>query len=286
MGPWHSSVQSWPQEQKMRLEPRPRPPWHGWSHYRSYFKCPQRFVFEQMYTLANPLNDMDRGRRIGSMCHGGVGQWLLDPQESWHDAVRRFGGLESVGDEEEQARRIIEEYVDHWSQRIRPEVLAVEYENSPLHLPIGGYYDAVVRDNGRAYIMEHKFQAQGLSDQFKNLSRDGQLLTYVILWGDREREKFGDLGGFILDLTDTRGALKFGRFTVAIEEIAESLNWWNLNLRRGIVEADEIERYLKVAVGPVTVDRRPVCTSERFACPYEKLCFQGTGMLGAYKVKS
>lgn len=221
------------------------------------------------------MGDQGAGRRKGSMCHGGVGQYLLDPSENVSEAIGRFKEGASLY-EIDEANRIVSNYIDNWSQRIQPEVLAVEYENSPVHLSIGGYYDAIVKVDGRSYIMEHKFQAERLDIQYNILRRDGQILTYVVLWGDREREKFGDLAGLILDLTDTRGGLKFGRFTVAIEEIAESLQWWSDELKMGIEQAATLEE------GIIKPHKRPVCTMERFPCPFEKLCFQGHSMRGAY----
>jgi hypothetical protein len=274
----------------------------GYSEVEAYLRCPKEYQYAKVRGIGKPAGQMPDHFAIGSFLHAGRARWLASKcvvsDEVWQQMraditrTRESFPLPCSDLAETTALRYLQEYVDHWSVREKPNVVAVEHMLGPAPLfddepgtertarldDFGFYPEA----GGKLCIGECKSTSAPISDVANQYTLHGQPYLQKILWdlAPQGAALFGQVSGMVLDVVQKGYGGKrcnFARLYVPYEERVQK--WFRFQLGRALVERSAI-----TATSPA--ERRITsCTrligKARVACEFRDLCQHGkAGSLG------
>lgn len=267
----------------------------GWSELEPYLRCPKEYQLAKVRQITRPTAQTPDYFAVGAFVHAGRARWLAAGQglgdEVWTairadvDAARSGLPLpcseQSVGD----ALRYIQEYVDHWSIREKPKIVAVEHLLGPADLLGGadsartarlddfGFYPEA---GGRLAIGECKTTTAPISDVANQYTLHGQPTLQRLLWdlAPQGAATYGPVAGMVLDVVQKGYGGKrcqFSRLFVPHDERVQL--WAKSDLARNTIAKNAV-------AWDTDAERRITsCTrligKARVACQYRDLCSVG-----------
>lgn len=276
----------------------------GFSEIESLLRCPKEYQYGAVRKIHKPTAQSPDYFAVGSFLHAGRARWLASGQdtgsETWEaikadvQEAREELELPCSDDAERIALRYIQEYVDHWSVRQKPEIVAVEHLLGPTKLGDQVWSERTARlDDFGFYpeaaglaIGECKTTSAAISDVANQYTLHGQPVLQKILWdlAPQGAATYGEVKGMVLDVIQKGYAGKrcqFARLFVPIPERVQQ--WWQKFLLVALEQRTSIE-------WGTDVERRITsCTRligrGRVACPYRELCLYGKGASIEYAFK-
>lgn len=270
----------------------------GYSEIEAYLRCPKEYQYGKVRGITQFASNVPDYFAIGSFMHAGRARWFAQSfkidAETWDlmradiTKVRSDFDLPSSDHAERTALIYLQEYVDHWSVRPLPQIVAVEHMLGPTELLAGepatvrtarlddfGFYPEA---GGALCIGECKTTAAAISDVANQYTLHGQPVLQRLLWdaAPQGAALYGNVAGMILDVIQ-KGAggkrCQFGRLFVPVQP--RVLQW----------AEDELVKALRKKANMLwdsTPERRITsCTrligKARIACPYLPLCEHGKG---------
>lgn len=275
----------------------------GFSEVESYLRCPKEYQYDKVRGIHRPTAQSPDYFAIGSFLHAGRARWLASKQDTsaevWDlikaDVQKTREGLElpCSDDAERIALRYIQEYIDHWSVRPKPDIVAVEHMLGPVDISYGGTTRTARLDDfgfypeaGGLAIGECKTTSAAISDVANQYTLHGQPVLQKILWDTAPQgaATYGPVKGTVLDVVQKGYGGKrcqFARLFIPIQDrVAE---WYKEAL------ADEVSISRGVNWDSHTERRITSCTRligrGRVACPYRELCMYGKSAALEYAFK-
>lgn len=270
----------------------------GYHKVEAYMKCPKRHQYAMVRGIRLPMRETPAYFAVGSCVHAGRSNWLargcgLDV-ETWgfmEKAVDKVltdyeaTGLPVAKVAREDSLRYLREYVDHWSMRPKPNVIATEYPVGPVTLFDGTDEVRTARvddisfypeGNNQLYIGECKTTSTDIGTAVLQYQLHGQPMLQKLLW-DRARggaDLHGPVAGVMLDVIQKGyGGKKcqFARRPIEVTDI--QLAWFAKSMAKIVAES-------KLVTWDSEVERRvSSCTemvgTRRVACPFQSLCMHG-----------
>lgn len=277
----------------------------GYSELEPHLRCPKEHQYAYVRGITHPTNVTPDYFAVGSFVHAGRARWFASGQglgsEVW-DAIRRDVTATREGFPlpcnevaESDALRFLQEYVDHWSVREKPKIVAVEHLLGPSDLLDGadsartarlddfGYY---AEANGALAIGECKTTTAPISDVANQYTLHGQPTLQRLLWdaAPQGAATYGSVAGMVLDVVQKGYGGKrcaFSRIFVPHDDRVQL--WAKSALARATI-----------AKNAVTWDSEPErritsCTrligKARIACGFRDLCQHGRAGAAGYSFK-
>lgn len=276
----------------------------GFSEIKPFLECPKAYQYGQVRGIYRPTSQTPDYFAVGGLVHAGRARWFADKQstsaETW-DRIRadvrstREGYKLPVSEQAEvDALRYITEYVEHYSVRPKPNIVAVEHMLGPFKLgeaegsartarldDFGFYPEA-----GGLAIGECKTSSAPISDAINQYTLHGQPVLQKILWdiAHQGAATYGPVKGIVMDIIQKGYAGKrcnFARIFVPVEERVQQ--WWQkwllkaLEGRNAVTWNSDEER------------RISSCTrlegKARVACQFRELCMFGKSAALEYAMK-
>lgn len=276
----------------------------GYSEIESYLRCPKEYQLAAVREVCRPTAQSPDYFAIGSFVHAGRARWFSCKQQTddatWQQIradvtkAREELPLPCSDEAEFTALRYLQEYVDHWSVRAKPDIVAVEHLLGPMRLE-GAASERTARlddfgfypEAGGLAIGECKTTAAPISDCVNQYTLHGQPLLQRLLWdiAPQGAELYGAVRGMVLDVIQKGYAgrrCQFARIFVAADP--RPLAWFK----------QELVRALDAKSG-MTWDSKPErritsCTrlvgKARVACHFRELCQHGRPAAIEYAFKS
>lgn len=276
----------------------------GYSEIEGYLRCPKEYQLSNIRGIERPTAQSPDYFAIGSFVHAGRARWFSSQQstsdETWQairaDVAKTREELpKPCSDEAEStALRYLQEYVDHWSVRQKPNIVAVEHMLGPTRLgdlldsertarldDFGFYPEA-----GGLAIGECKTTAAPISDCVNQYMLHGQPLLQRLLWDSAPQgaAMYGSVKGMVLDVVQKGYGGKrcqFARIFVQADE--RPLAWFKKELKAALTQ--------KAALGWNSEPERRItsCTrlvgKARVACHFRELCQHGKAAAIEYAFK-
>ena len=267
----------------------------GWSELEAYLRCPKEYQLAKVRRITKPTAQTPDYFAVGAFVHAGRARWFASGQglgdEVWAairadvDAARAGLPLPCSDQSVSDALRYIQEYVDHWSVREKPKVVAVEHLLGPADLLAGadsartarlddfGFYPEA---GGGLCIGECKTTTAPISDVANQYTLHGQPTLQRLLWdiAPQGAATYGPVVGMVLDVVQKGYGGKrcqFSRLFVPHDPRVQL--WAQSNLARETIAKNA------VAWDTDTERRITSCTrligKARVACPYRDLCQVG-----------
>lgn len=282
------------------------PSGQGWSEIEGYLRCPKEYQFAKVRAIRRLHANMPDYFAVGSFMHAGRARWFAEgmttSDETWQKMrdditkVRSDFELPCSDVAEATALRYLQEYVDHWSVREKPKIVAVEHMLGPTPLVDGdsdtdrtarlddfGFYP---ESGHRLVIGECKTTASAISDVANQYALHGQPHLQRILW-DRAPQgaaMYGSVVGMVLDVIQKGYGGKrcsFGRLFVPVDQ--RSLAWFRTNL------VAALKRKATVTWNSEEERRISSCTrlvgKARVGCEYRDVCQFGRQGVGGMAFK-
>lgn len=273
----------------------------GWSEVDAYLRCPKEYQFAKVRGMSKMQTNIPDYFAIGSFMHAGRARWFAQKFDTgdatWQlmrddiTKVRCDFKLPCNDSAETTALRYLQEYVDHWGVREKPQIVAVEHMLGPTELWPGmdwtertsrlddfGFYPEA---GGKLMIGELKTTAAPVSDVANQYTLHGQPLLQRLLWelAPQGGASHGPVGGMVLDIVQKGYGGKrcnFSRLVVPVDE--RPLAWFRSNL----VEA--LEKKAQVGWNTDVERRISSCTrlvgKARVACEFRDVCQFGRQGVG------
>lgn len=260
----------------------------GWHQIADFTKCPKEYQFAKVRGIRQKVPFLSEPLSIGLLVHAARAQWFYDEKNGdvWREAMVEF-----YRQSEQQGSRLhpdalpiatacFEEYVNHWSIRPTPDVLAIEHEleprplvpNAPEWTWRGARLDSVEKWRGKIYVGEMKTTATGQHRVHDIYLLNGQTLLQAALWGPKEVERFGPLEGVLLDIlikpSGRRGPRCAARIALTVAQMAHALSWFRRDFTTWVMQSSLID-------WNSTVERRPVCMRSEGPCQFRSVCLKG-----------
>jgi len=268
----------------------------GWHEIESLVACPKEYQFSRIRGITPRSIHIKESLSIGSLFHAARAQWLADNYqgERWREAIRNYAKEhEAVMSARlspgavAAATELAEEYVDYWSLRPKPKVLAVEYTFRARPLRPGAPKeewrtarpDSIELHRGRTWIGEAKTTSYSMAKVKDTYMLSGQTLLACTLWSELETKKFGPLAGVLLDGIKKRSGKTrpkcFPRVELPLSEMSHALSWFPGNFTDWI-------RQSSLVTWDADVPRNvTACMRPYGPCAYRALCLRGrAGALG------
>lgn len=280
----------------------------GYSEIEAYLRCPKEYQLAKVRGIGKPTSQTPDYFAVGSFVHAGRARWFAEKQALGDDVWEKIRAditktrsefpLPCSEDSERTALRYIQEYVDHWSVRAKPNIVAVEHMLGPVELsPVTedsdggrgtsrtarlddfGFYE---EGGGKLCIGECKTTSGSITDVVNQYTLHGQVALQRILWdlAPQGAAMYGQVAGTILDVIQKGyGGKKcqFARLFVPCDE--RVLLWAKQSLIYALEDKHDMswdtdtERH-------VTSCTRLVGRA-RVACPFRDLCMHGrAGAIG------
>lgn len=266
----------------------------GWSEIEAYLRCPKEYQYAAVRRFSKPMHQTPDYFAVGSFLHAGRARWFAEKfdtgPETWTkivadvDACRSGMPLPCSEEAYKLGLRYIAEYVEHWSVRERPEIVAVEHMLGPARLDptdpntertarlddFGFYPEA----GGRLMIGECKTTAGNISDVENQYALHGQPALQQLLWklAPQGEAMYGAVDGMVLDVIQ-KGVKKceFARIVVPVTERTQ------LFVKQGLARA--LKARASVTWNSEEERRVTSCTrligKARIACHYRDVCQHG-----------
>lgn len=276
----------------------------GFSEVESYLRCPKEYQYDKVRGIHRPTAQSPDYFAVGSFLHAGRARWLAEKQstsaEVWDliktDVQKTREGLDlpCSDDAERIALRYIQEYIDHWSVRPKPDIVAVEHMLGPTRLDEGRATERTARlDDFGFYpeaqglaIGECKTTSAAISDVANQYTLHGQPTLQKILWdmAPQGAATYGPVKGMVLDVVQKGYGGKrcqFARLFVPIPE--RTAEWYKKELTNALFYKDTMT-WNTDAERRITSCTRLVGRG-RVACPYRELCLYGKSASLEYAFK-
>lgn len=268
----------------------------GYSEIESYLRCPKEYQYEKIRGISRPTSSSPDYFAVGSFVHAGRARWFANKQrtddETWQQIradvqkTRESLPLPCSDDAERDALRYLQEYVDHWSVRPKPNIAAVEHLLGPVSLgdvsephlqrtarldDFGFYPEA-----GGMAIGECKTTAAPISDCVNQYTLHGQPVLQKILWdlAPQGKDTYGEVRGTVLDVIQKGYGgrrCQFARIFIEIQPRVQS--WWHAELTKALQQKAAM-KYHSVVERRITSCTR-LAGKARVACQFRDLCQHG-----------
>lgn len=277
----------------------------GYSELEAYLRCPKEDQFGRVRGIHRPTASSPDYFAVGSFLHAGRARWFAQKQdigaETWkliqEDVTKTREGLPLPCSDEAEvtALRYLQEYIDHWSVRPKPNIVAVEHMLGPSELlpdfpetartarldDFGFYPEA-----GGLAIGECKTTSAPISDVINQYEVHGQPNLQQVLWdlAPQGAAMYGAVKGTVMDVVQKGYGgrrCQFARIFVPVNEkvkkwvaatMADSLLLrsranWNSDVRRNVTACTRL-------IGKA-----------RVACQFRDLCEHGKAASTSYAFK-
>lgn len=268
----------------------------GYSELEAYLRCPKEYQYAKVRGISHPTTQTPDYFAIGSFLHAGRARWFASAcgvgDEVWKqiraDVTATREGLPLPGSDESEsiALRYIQEYVDHWSIREKPKIVAVEHmlgptaldEASPASVRTArlddfGFYPEA---GGSLCIGECKTTSAPISDVANQYTLHGQPLLQRLLWdlAPQGAATYGQVAGMLLDVVQKGYGGKrcqFARLFVPHDPIP--LGWAKTELIMALQKKDDMGWDSKPERRVTSCTR--LVGKARVACAFRDLCQHG-----------
>lgn len=276
----------------------------GWHQIASKVECAKKYQLAHVRGIVTPMHQLPDPLAIGVLFHAGRARWFSKrfrtDEETWQSiadaiAVEAQACVPPCSpDAERQALTLLQLYVDHWSTRPHPTVVAAEYTIGPATLIDGAAFsfrtarlDDVTRYDGALCIGESKTTSADISDVINEYTLHGQTMLQALLWkrAPQGEKMHGPVLGVMLDICKKPSGKRpaaFQRHFLPITETA--LAWFAKNLVQELKEAASIDWDTDV--------RRNIsnCTRQigrmRVPCQFREMCMRGKSASIHYTFKN
>lgn len=276
----------------------------GWHSIEAFLRCPKEFQFATVRGIRQPQTMTPEPLAVGALFHAGRARWFslrfASDEKAWASitaAVQEEAAnmrLPTSLAAEQRAMNLLNQYVDHYSKRVRPTPVAAEYLVGPASVDgtdpfamrtarlddVSKYPEA----GNKLCIGESKTTSTSVADTVNQYTLHGQPLLQILLWkhAPQGEAMHGPVAGVVLDVVvkpyGKNKKATFGRQFVPVSEHA--LAWYAQSLRG----------YLRAAAGVDWNAAAPrnvsACTRligrGRFACPFRDLCTHGRSAAAQY----
>lgn len=274
----------------------------GWSEIEAFLRCHKEYQFAAVRKVTKPTNQTPDYFAVGSFVHAGRARWFAEAMsqsdETWQkiqaDMTKTREDLPLPCSEEAYttALRYVQEYVEHWSIRQKPDIVAVEHllgptevhEHAPwtkrtARLDDFGFYPEF---GNKLAIGECKTTAGSIADVANQYTMHGQPALQRLLWeaAPQGYATYGAVAGTVLDVVKKgMGGKKceFARIPLDVPERVLALT--RQALYDALLKRDAL-RWDSPAERNLTACTRLIGKA-RVACQYRDLCMFGkAGAIG------
>ena len=274
----------------------------GYSELEPWLRCEKEYQLAQVRGISHPTSVIPDYFAVGAFVHAGRARWFASAQglgdEVWQQiraditATREGFPLPCNEGAERDALRFVQEYVDYWSVREKPKIVAVEHMLGPADLLDGadsartarlddfGFYPEA---GGALCIGECKTTNGSVGDVANQYTLHGQPTLQRLLWdaAPQGRATYGEVAGMVLDVIKKGYGGKrceFSRIFIPHDErvqlwakselakatIAKNATVWDSDTRRNMTACTRL-------IGKA-----------RVACGFRDLCMSGRGGAAGY----
>lgn len=273
----------------------------GYSELEPYLRCPKEYQLAKVRGISHPTSVIPDYFAVGAFVHAGRARWFAAAQglgsEVWEQiraditATREGFPLPCNEGAERDALRFIQEYVDHWSVREKPKIVAVEHLLGPSDLLDGadsartarlddfGFY---AEAGGSLAIGECKTTNGSISDVANQYTLHGQPTLQRLLWdaAPQGAATYGQVVGMVLDVIKKGYGgrrCEFSRIFVPHDDRVQL--WAKSELARATIAKNAVEWDSEVSRNMTACTR--LIGKARVACTFRDLCMHGkTGAAG------
>ncbi len=277
----------------------------GYSELEPFLRCEKEYQLAKVREITKPTAQTPDYFAVGSFVHAGRARWLASGcgvgAEVWDairadvDATRSSLPLPCSEQSVSDALRFIQEYVDHWSVREKPKIVAVEHLLGPSDLLDGadsartarlddfGFYPEA---GGALCIGECKTTTAPISDVANQYTLHGQPTLQRLLWdaAPQGAATYGTVAGMVLDVVQKGYGGKrcaFSRIFVPHDD--RVLLWAKSSLAKATIAKNALA-WDSEAERRITSCTRLIGKA-RVACAYRDLCQSGKAGAAGYVFK-
>lgn len=264
----------------------------GWHRIADYLQCPKKYQYGQVRGLRVPQTKTPDHFVIGSGLHAGRAAWLWgDTPEQIKAAVLAELAKQELPVSVEAERRtllLVEQYIDHWRLRPKPQVLATEYVVGPApvhpdHATDQSLWRTAKLDDvsrypeagGKLAIGEVKTTSASVFDCVNEYTLHGQTMLQMLLWklSPQGEAAHGPVSGVVLDVVKKGyGENKPGFARQFMPFTSRMLEWFANTMDLAVRGAQQVK-------WDTDAPRVGYCTRlvgrGRVACEYRELCMHG-----------
>lgn len=265
----------------------------GYHHIESFLRCAKEFQYAQVRGIHEPRAQVPDHFAVGQLFHAGRARWFslrhalgADAWAKIQDAVKAAAVENKLPvslNAEQRALALLNEYVDFWSKRPKPDPVAAEYFIGPSELVPGDPTSARTarlddvshypESGGKLALGESKTTSTDVGDTINQYTLHGQPLLQIALWkmAPQGEAMHGPVAGVVLDVVKKpygKDRCKFAREFIPVND--RVVAWFVKNLQRSLREASQITwdtdapRNISACTRMVGRMRAP--------CPYRELC--------------
>ncbi len=270
----------------------------GWHAIESFIRCPKEYQFSKVRQVQPRTMHLPEPLSVGLLIHAARAQYLWDMRDpaNWEEAVTLYAETFPLREKQrlapnaiDIAMRTFREYVRYWKVRPAPRPLAVEHEIKPKALIDGAppwawrgaRLDSVERWQGKAWIGEAKTTSSSWKKVNDTYLLHGQTMLQAALWGREETERFGPLGGILMDVivkpSGKKEAQPQPRVAMPIEKMQTAMKWFVRDFTTWVMQTH-------LVTWDATVERKPNCMRAYGPCDYRDLCLYGKKGTGGFVV--
>jgi PD-(D/E)XK nuclease superfamily len=278
----------------------------GYSEVEAYLRCPKEYQLGKVRGMSRPISQTPDYFAIGSFLHAGRARWFAEGMglgdEVWQkmiadvDNTRSGFPLPTSEEAYSTALRYLQEYVEHWSIREKPKIVAVEHMLGPVRIDTrmedgiaGTERTARLDDFGfypeagdKLMIGECKTTAGNIADVANQYTMHGQPGLQQLLWklAPQGEAMYGAVSGMILDVIQKGMGGKRCQFARLAVDVPERLM---VIVRNELAKA--LVRKERVTWNSDEERRVTSCTrligKARVACAFRDVCLYGrAGTMG------
>lgn len=265
----------------------------GWHSIEDKWLCDKRHQLSKVWKIRQPAVMTPDPLGVGGLFHQGRAHWFMsgfamgaDYQSTLHDFVREAALQYDLPVRDEAINRAIsylDQYCTYWSARVKPQVIAVEYDLKHAVLP--GYDDRTARVDDISKYPEHGFKvcigeckttSVSVADVVNEYTVHGQTLLQDLLWeaSSMGAQKHGPIEAVLMDVIVKgygKEKCQFGRVPIRITDYMK--NWFLQDLGRHVAEARDMTIETKAQRRITSCTR--LIGRMRVPCPYRDLCQRG-----------
>lgn len=274
----------------------------GYSELEPYLRCPKEYQYAKVRQITKPTAQTPDYFAVGAFVHAGRARWLASGQslgdEVWAairaDIDTTRAGLPLPCSEQSVAAslKFIQEYIDHWSVRERPKIVAVEHMLGPVDLLDGvdsartarlddfGFYPEA---GGALAIGECKTTNGSIGDVANQYTLHGQPALQRLLWdaAPQGAATWGTVSGMVLDVIKKGYGGKRCEFSRIFVPHDPRVQLWAKSTLAKATIAKNALRWDSDAERRITSCTRLIGKA-RVACDYRDLCQTGRAAAGGY----
>jgi hypothetical protein len=275
----------------------------GYHQMEAFLRCPFEYQLKAVRQVRPPVSETPEPLAVGALFHAGRARWFSKRfatcSSTWQsiaDAMTEEAQKMSLPvsrEAERLAMTLMNQYVEHYSTRVKPNPLAAEYLVGPAAVDgrdpfamrtarlddVSRYPEA----GNKLCIGEAKTTSKDVADCVNQYTLHGQPMLQVLLWkhSPQGEKMHGPVAGVMLDVavkpTKTQKA-KFSRMFLPVTDHA--LEWYVRSLRGYLRAMAGVEWNTEVPRN-VTACTRPGAWG-RAVCDFRDLCAHGRAAAGKY----